>query len=124
MIGLLAENEGVEEERDDQEPADDLEGLFDDDNEQEEYKDGIEEDGRVEEKEDALSDLFGDVDDIEDEEKDTKGKEVRREACESLDRSKEDLQGLCQLSVSSKLPLVEAQRNLVQLLLFGFISGV
>ncbi|KAM8739903.1 protein MCM10 homolog isoform 1-T1 [Acanthopagrus schlegelii] len=91
LTALLAENEGIGEQQGGQEEqADDLEGLFDDDNEEgEEYKDGIEEDA---EKEDSVSELFGDVDDIEHEETDTKEKESAGEVCESLDRSREDLQ--------------------------------
>ncbi|KAM9334611.1 protein MCM10 homolog [Symphorus nematophorus] len=90
LTALLAESEGVVEEQDgpEQEQADDLDGLFDDDNdEEEEYKDGAEEEGQDAETKDSVSDLFGDVDDIENEEKDTKGKENG-----SPDRSKEDLQ--------------------------------
>lgn len=95
MTALLLENEGITEEPDGQEQADDLDGLFDDDND-EEYRDGIEEEGRDAVTEDVASDLFGDVDDIESEEseKDTKGKEGGVEVHESLDMSKEDLQGL------------------------------
>lgn len=100
MTALLAENEGIGEQQGGQEEqADDLEGLFDDDNDEgEEYKDGIEEDA---EKDDSVSELFGDVDDIEHEETDTKEKESAGEVCESLDRSREDLQGLCCCSLSS-----------------------
>lgn len=100
MTALLAENEGIGEQQGGQEEqADDLEGLFDDDNDEgEEYKDGIEEDA---EKDDSMSELFGDVDDIEHEETDTKEKESAGEVCESLDRSREDLQGLCCCSLSS-----------------------
>lgn len=94
LTALLAENEGIGEQQGGQEEqADDLEGLFDDDNDEgEEYKDGVEGDA---EREDSVSELFGDVDDIEHEEKEGAG-----EACESLDRSKEDLQGFscCGLS--------------------------
>ncbi|XP_076578381.1 protein MCM10 homolog [Chaetodon auriga] len=93
LIALLAENEGVGEEQGNQEQADDLDALFDDDNdEEEEYEDCVEEEGRDVGTEDAVSDIFGDVDDIEDEEKDTKEKESGGKPCESLDRSKEDLQ--------------------------------
>lgn len=100
LTALLIESEGVGEDQDGQEQADDLDALFDDeydDEEGEEYKDGIEEEGRDVATEDAVSDLFGDVDDIESEEreKDTKGKEGEGEACKSLTMSKEDLQGLC-----------------------------
>lgn len=107
LTALLAESEGVGEEQGGQEQADDLDGLFDND-EEEEYKEGVEEEGQdVETEEDALSDLLGDVDDIENEEKDAKTKESGGEACESLNRSKEDLQGLCRCSLSSTLLLVD-----------------
>lgn len=113
LTALLDESEGVGEEQGGQEQADDLDGLFDanDDDEEEEYKEGIEEDGRDVEGEDAL-DLFGDVDDIENEEKDTKGKESGGDARESLDRSNEDLQGSCCCSLSGLL-LVDVKCNLV-----------
>ncbi|XP_042367369.1 protein MCM10 homolog isoform X2 [Plectropomus leopardus] len=93
LTELLAESEAVGEEQGSQQQADDLDDLFDgDDDEEEEYKEGAEEEGRGVETEDAVSDLFGDVDDIENEEKDTKRKESGGEACESMDTSKEDLQ--------------------------------
>ncbi|XP_029351311.1 protein MCM10 homolog [Echeneis naucrates] len=81
LTALLAESEGAGEEQ-----VDDLDGLFDDDNNEEEYTEGTDEEGQ-DVAEDTVSDLFGDVDDIEKEEKDTRG-----EASESLNRSKEDLQ--------------------------------
>ncbi|KAJ0056932.1 hypothetical protein NL108_000740, partial [Boleophthalmus pectinirostris] len=71
------ESEGVEQQ---QNQADDLDDLFDEENDGEEYKDG------AEETEDQLSELFGDVEDIEKEEK------SKEEVLESLNRSKEDLQ--------------------------------
>ncbi|KAI4803393.1 hypothetical protein KUCAC02_006942 [Chaenocephalus aceratus] len=81
LTALLAESEGVEEEQGGPEQADDLDGLFDgDDAEEEEYKDGVEE-----EKQDVATDLFGDVDDIENEGEDTKTNDI-------LNKSKEDLQ--------------------------------
>ncbi|XP_075932212.1 protein MCM10 homolog [Anarhichas minor] len=92
LTALLAESEGVGEERGSQEQADDLDGLFDGDNDEDEYKEGVEEEGPDVGTEDALSDLFGEVDDIENEEKEAKRKGSGGEACESLDRSKEDLQ--------------------------------
>ncbi|KAK5895924.1 hypothetical protein CgunFtcFv8_009577 [Champsocephalus gunnari] len=53
LTALLAESEGVEEEQGGPEQADDLDGLFDgDDAEEEEYKDGVEE-----EKQDSKEDL-------------------------------------------------------------------
>ncbi|XP_054480640.1 protein MCM10 homolog isoform X2 [Anoplopoma fimbria] len=93
LTALLAESEGVAEEKVSQEQADDLDDLFDGDNDEEdEYKEGVEEEDPDVGTEDALSDLFGEVDDIEKEEKDAKRKGSGGEACESLDRSKEDLQ--------------------------------
>lgn len=106
MTALLAESEGVGEEQDDQQQADDLDGLFDND-EEEEYKEDAEEEGQDVEAEDALLDLFGDVDDIENEERETKGKQSGGEVCESLNRSKEDLQGLCCSSFTFNLLLVD-----------------
>lgn len=70
---------------------DDLEGLFDEDDEEEEYKDGIE--GDILATEDVVTELFGDVDDIQNEEKDAEGKAER--GGENPDVSKEELQGLC-----------------------------
>ncbi|XP_030004334.1 protein MCM10 homolog [Sphaeramia orbicularis] len=79
LTALIEESEGIGGEQ-----ADDLDGLFDEDND--EYKDGIEE------TEDTVSDLFGDVDDIENEESNTQGKEGAEEVSETLNKSKEDLQ--------------------------------
>ena len=90
LTALLAESEDVGEEQGGQEQADDLDGLFDADDDEEEYKEGVEDERQDVETEDVASDLFGDVDDIEDEERASGG-----EARESLDRSREDLQGLC-----------------------------
>ncbi|XP_060936301.1 protein MCM10 homolog [Limanda limanda] len=88
LTALLAESEDVVEEQGGQEQKDDLEALFDDDNnEEEEYKEGIEEEERNAGTEGVVSDLFGDVDDIENEEKDTTGKSSGAEA-----KSKKDLQ--------------------------------
>uniref|UniRef100_A0A3Q1GY26 Protein MCM10 homolog n=2 Tax=Acanthochromis polyacanthus TaxID=80966 RepID=A0A3Q1GY26_9TELE len=93
LTALLEESEGVEEEQNSQEQADDLDGLFDEDNdEEEEYKETIEEEEQDVATEDVVSDLFGDVDDIENEEEDTEGKGSGEEACENLNKSKEDLQ--------------------------------
>lgn len=95
LTALLAENEGTGEEQDSQEQTDDLDGLFDDDNdEEEEYKEGVDEEGRDAETEDDLAELFGDVDDIENEERGGKEKTSRGEASENLNKSREDLQGL------------------------------
>lgn len=101
LTALLVESEGIGEKKDSQEV--DLDGLFDDSNDdEEEFNDGIEEESKDVDTEQPLSDLFGDVEDIESEEKEkfTKGEEVGEE-CNSLDRSKEDLQGLWHSSLQS-----------------------
>ncbi|XP_054862662.1 protein MCM10 homolog isoform X2 [Amphiprion ocellaris] len=93
LTALLEESEGVKEEQDSQEQVDDLDGLFDEDNgEEEEYKESIEEEEQNVATEDVVSDLFGDVDDIDNDEEDTEGKGSGEEACEKLNKSKEDLQ--------------------------------
>ncbi|XP_045928561.1 protein MCM10 homolog [Micropterus dolomieu] len=92
LTALLAESENVGEEHDSQEQTDDLDDLFDNEEEEDEYKEGVEEEEQDAGAEASGSDLFGDVDDIENEEKDTKGNESGGEVPESLDRSKEDLQ--------------------------------
>ncbi|XP_038157970.1 protein MCM10 homolog [Cyprinodon tularosa] len=85
LTALLEENENAGEVRGNGEPADDLDGLFDED--EEEYNEGSEEEAAAKEKE--VSELFGDVDDIEQE--DEKGKGGERDAGEDLNGSKEDL---------------------------------
>ncbi|KAM9328667.1 protein MCM10 homolog [Pholidichthys leucotaenia] len=80
LTTLLAESEGVGEDRGSQEDTEDLDGLFDEDTDGEEYKEGVDED--------VVSDLFGDVDDITKEEEEDKGKS----SCENSNKSKEDLQ--------------------------------
>uniref|UniRef100_A0A3B4GEJ1 Protein MCM10 homolog n=1 Tax=Pundamilia nyererei TaxID=303518 RepID=A0A3B4GEJ1_9CICH len=66
LTALLAESEGIGEEQESQEQADDLDGLFDEEND-EEYKEGVEEE---EHNVDEMLELFGDVNDIKQEEKD------------------------------------------------------
>lgn len=51
------------------------------------YKDGVEEERKEVETEGSVTDLFGDLDDIENEEREN------REGRQSLDTSREDLQG-------------------------------
>ncbi|XP_056131836.1 protein MCM10 homolog [Lampris incognitus] len=90
LTALLAESEDVGAD------VDDLDGLFDNDDEGEvEYKEGIdeeEEEGGVG-KDDTVSDLFGDVDDIEEEEDNCgRGQATEEDASESFNKSKEDLQ--------------------------------
>ncbi|XP_030576225.1 protein MCM10 homolog [Archocentrus centrarchus] len=89
LTALLAESEGVGEEQESQEEADDLDGLFDEDNDGEEYNEGIEDEKHNVGTVDEMSELFGDVDDIEHEEKNSNATES---ACENLNRSQEDLQ--------------------------------
>ncbi|KAM4523219.1 protein MCM10 homolog isoform 2-T2 [Fundulus diaphanus] len=88
LTALLAENEDAGDVRGGQEQADDLDGLFDEDDKDEEYKEGSE--GAA--PEDVASHLFGDLDDIESEEKDAEGKGSGPEARDDLNSSKEDLQ--------------------------------
>lgn len=90
MTALLDESEDIAKVRADQEQADDLDGLFDEDDE--EYQEGSEEEKKQVSAEDVVSDLFGDVDDIENEE--TTSEEQAEGPPENLDRSKEDLRGL------------------------------
>lgn len=90
LTALLAESEGIGVEQESQEEADDLDGLFDEEND-EEYKEGVEEEER---NVDEMLELFGDVDDIKQEEKDKESEGDR----ENLNKSKEDLQGLLMYS--------------------------
>nr|XP_057933016.1 protein MCM10 homolog [Doryrhamphus excisus] len=76
LTAMMVENEGFGEE---QQVADDLDGLFDNDGE----------DGQYAEPEDELLELFGDVGDIEEEES---AKESKSQAAESLNMSQEALQ--------------------------------
>ncbi|XP_047431058.1 protein MCM10 homolog isoform X2 [Mugil cephalus] len=99
LLALLAENEGIggepegKKQQQQQEEADDLDDLFDEENgEEEEYKDGIDEEQRNVQAEDEVSNLFGDVDDIENDQEDAGGQESRGEACEEMNRSQVDLQ--------------------------------
>ncbi|XP_035466478.1 protein MCM10 homolog [Scophthalmus maximus] len=111
LTALLEESEGVgEKDRYGLEREDDLDGLFDDDGGEEEYKEGVEEEeGRAAgTEEDAVSELFGDVDDIEHEEKVTKGKASGAEAGsnealqEELRQMQEQMQRLQQQLEASK----------------------
>lgn len=90
LTALLAESEGIGEEQESQEQADDLDVLFDEEND-EEYKEGVEEEER---NVDEMLELFGDVDDIKQEEEDKESEGDR----ENLNKSKEDLQGLLMYS--------------------------
>lgn len=55
----------MDESQDGQDAEDDLEALFDEDNEEDEYKEGGEEEGRHDAKAEEMSELFGDVDEEE-----------------------------------------------------------
>lgn len=100
MTALLTESEGVggeddpeEQENNPSEQEEDFESLFDDDNEEEEYKESVEEDdGQDTGAGDDVSALFGDVDDLEIEEEAQKN--GSEEECKTLNKSREDLQGL------------------------------
>lgn len=111
LTALLAENEGIGEQQAGREQADDLDGLFDDDNDEgEEYKEGAEEEQRDAVEEDAVANLFGDVGDIENEDKGAKENESAGEASENLNRSKEDLQGLCCNNLTFNLLLPDGKK--------------
>lgn len=88
LTALLSESEGAEAEANADARGDDLDALFDDDNEEEEYREGAEEDGQRADARGGASELFGDVDDLEVEE-DAGG----TDGGPALNRSREDLQG-------------------------------
>ncbi|XP_041709513.1 protein MCM10 homolog isoform X1 [Coregonus clupeaformis] len=93
LTALLAENEaGEEEQQASQEAEDNLDDLFDNDDD-EEYREGLEEDGEggEREEEDGAVALFGDVDDIEEEEE-VKTQPSGGKAPDNLNKSQEDLQ--------------------------------
>lgn len=99
MTALLAESEGLGDEVDAEEREnhplegeEDFDSLFDGASEEDEYKESAEEDGQRTGAGDDVSDLFGDVDDLEIEEgaKRNGGGEERK----ALNKSREDLQGL------------------------------
>ncbi|RVE56282.1 hypothetical protein OJAV_G00219810 [Oryzias javanicus] len=93
------EDRGVSKEQEQQD--DDLEGLFDEDDEDEEYKESIE--GEVLAREVVVGELFGDVDDIENEETSDHGGE-------NLDRSKEELQEALR-SMQEQMKKLQEQLN-------------
>ncbi|CAL1568710.1 unnamed protein product [Knipowitschia caucasica] len=99
LTALLEESEGVEEQQhqqdQDQGQADDLDNLFDEENDGEEYKED------AEETKDQLSELFGDVEDVEDvEQEENKSKEDLQD---ELKRMQEEMQKLQQkLAMSQK----------------------
>ncbi|XP_061570375.1 protein MCM10 homolog [Cololabis saira] len=93
LTALLAESESVGKDVGGEEQEDDLDGLFDeDDAEGVEYNEGSDGEEGHAAPEAAASDLFGDVDDIESEERDTEVKGEEGGACENLNKSKEELQ--------------------------------
>lgn len=100
LTELLVESEGVGDEVDTEEQEtnpveqeEDYDGLFDDDDDgEEEYKESVEEEEQHMGAEHELLDLFGDVDDIVIEEEAKKND--NKEECKTLDKSREDLQGL------------------------------
>lgn len=95
MTELLIESEGVGEEQDANptEQEEDFDSLFDDDNSgEEEYEESVEEEGQHAGAEHELSELFGDVDDLVIEEEDEKNDS--KEEYKTLNKSREDLQGL------------------------------
>lgn len=70
-----------------------MDDLFDKDAE-EEYREE-EEEGVENEEQVGVSELFGDVDDLEVEESEANGQTTDRDSGDGLNKSKEDLQGLC-----------------------------
>lgn len=82
----MAENQDCEDAEVGTEPLDDLEALFDEDNEEDEYKEGGEEEERHGIKEEEMLELFGD---LEEEESDNPG----AAADKSEATSSQDLQG-------------------------------
>lgn len=103
LTALLAESEGAGEEvvaegqGADPDQQEDFDSLFDGDSDEEEFREGLSEGLSEGERPagagDELSDLFGDVDDIEIEEE-AKENDNKEEAS-TLNKSREDLQGLC-----------------------------
>lgn len=96
LTSLLEESEGAGEEKCSQEQIDDLDGLFDDDgDEEEEYKEGSDEEEQVKVQaaatDDEMLDLFGDVDDIDAQEQDTKQRESGGETSKSNQELQEEL---------------------------------
>ncbi|CAL8385368.1 unnamed protein product [Gadus morhua 'NCC'] len=91
LTSLLDENEDVEDPHVQKSSVDDFDDLFDNDDDDVEYEDGIAAE-KAGGKDDVVTDLFGDVDDIEDE--DTEGEQQAADAedDDSLNKSKEDLQ--------------------------------
>lgn len=83
----MAENQDGQDAEDGTEPLDDLEALFDEDNEEDEYKEGGEEEERRDAKAEEILELFGDVDEEE-------GDSAGAAADKSVASSSQDLQGL------------------------------
>ncbi|CAL8328318.1 unnamed protein product [Boreogadus saida] len=91
LTSLLDENEDVEDPHVQKSSVDDLDDLFDNDDDDVEYEDGIAAE-KAGGKDDVVTDLFGDVDDIEDEETEGEQQAADAEDDDSLNKSKEDLQ--------------------------------
>ncbi|CAL8339925.1 unnamed protein product [Arctogadus glacialis] len=91
LTSLLDENEDVEDPHVQKSSVDDLDDLFDNDDDDVEYEDGIAAE-KAGGKDDLVTDLFGDVDDIEDEETEGEQQAADAEDDDSLNKSKEDLQ--------------------------------
>uniref|UniRef100_A0A8C7XFP7 Protein MCM10 homolog n=1 Tax=Oryzias sinensis TaxID=183150 RepID=A0A8C7XFP7_9TELE len=106
---LCDEDEDSGASKEQEQEHDDLEGLFDEDDEEEEYKDGIE--GDILATEDVVTELFGDVDDIQNEEKDAEGKAER--GGENPDVSKEELQEVLRL-MQEKMKKLQEQLDAKQ----------
>uniref|UniRef100_A0A8C2ZM86 Protein MCM10 homolog n=1 Tax=Cyclopterus lumpus TaxID=8103 RepID=A0A8C2ZM86_CYCLU len=124
LTALLAESEGVHGEQGRQEQADDLDGLFDaDGDEEDEYKEGVEEEGPVVRTEDAVSDLFGEVDDIEKEDlvagqhvcstvfKCPPSSDELRRMQEQMQRLQQQLEASQKVSPSSSAPVLTARSS-------------
>lgn len=82
----MAENQDGEDAEGGTEPLDDLEALFDEDNEEDEYKEGGEEEDRCDTKEEEMSELLGDLNKGE-------GNNARAAADKPEASSSQDLQG-------------------------------
>ncbi|KAG7497288.1 MCM10-like isoform X1 [Solea senegalensis] len=115
LTALLTESEDVgREDQGGQEPADDLDGLFDDENDEEEYEDGVKEEVRDAGTEDAVSDLYGDVGDMEEEQTETEEKvearsnddlqEELRKMQQQMQRLQQQLEATQKVSTPSSTP--------------------
>ncbi|KAJ8006906.1 hypothetical protein DPEC_G00112070 [Dallia pectoralis] len=94
LTALLAENEGEQEQQANREVEDNLDDLFDnDEDDEEEYRDGVEPNEDLNRaKEDRALALFGDVADIEAKDKEANTQLAGEKALNNLNKSQEDLQ--------------------------------